>query len=310
MIQISFVFAAAIILELLGGYMAVVGLSSKASLLLIILAVALEFSKIVIATVLYKNWSLLGFGFKMYLLPTMIFLMVVTSYGAYAYLIQEFSKTTENQAQLNIKITSLAEEKDRLEARQIDINKQISEIPPEFVTQKRRLSAMFQEEANAIHSRLSFINNELPSLRQQIIEDGNRAGTLGSLATAWGTTPELAIKILALMMVIVIDPLAITMLMVGNFLLNKRQHEKQQMQQQIQTNKKEAEDRQYELQKMEILVKAKKEHTGTSMEDRHEDESSLDLNLPQESSDKHSTDSNKTKLIFPNKPIGLSKNNI
>ena len=48
------VFVAALTLEVLGAYMAVVGLSSKSSVLLVVLAISLDFAKIVIASVLYK----------------------------------------------------------------------------------------------------------------------------------------------------------------------------------------------------------------------------------------------------------------
>ena len=47
-----------------------------------------------------------------------------------------------------------------------------------------------------------------------------------SLAKSWGTTPDQTAKILALMMVLVIDPLAIILLMVGTFLAERRKEEK------------------------------------------------------------------------------------
>jgi len=255
MIQIAFVFAAAIVLELLGAYMAVVGLSSKSSTLLVTLAIALDFSKIVIAAVLYKNWKQLNIGFKLYLLPTLLFLMLVTSYGAYAYLIQEFNKTTANQVKLELKISSIQEEKEKLEARKKDIDAQIAEVPATFVTQKRRLTEMFQEELNFTNNRIQELDRELPALKQQIIEDRNQAGTLGSLAKAWGTEPDQTIKILALMMVVVIDPLAITMLMVGNFLIIQRKEKLEAKELQLAKEKKEREEKLFELQKMKILTK-------------------------------------------------------
>lgn len=255
MIQIVFVFSAAIVLELLGAYMAVVGLSSKSSTLLVTLAIALDFSKIVIAAVLYKNWKQLNIGFKLYLLPTLLFLMLVTSYGAYAYLIQEFNKTTANQVQLELKISSIQEEKEKLEARKKDIDAQIAEVPATFVTQKRRLTEMFQEELNFTNNRIQELDRELPALKQQIIEDRNQAGTLGSLAKAWGTEPDQTIKILALMMVVVIDPLAITMLMVGNFLIIQRKEKLEAKELQLAKEKKEREEKIFELQKMKILTK-------------------------------------------------------
>lgn len=258
MIQIFFVFTAAIVLELLGAYMAVVGLSSKSSVLLITLAIALDFSKIVIAAVLYKNWNQLSIGFKLYLVPTLLFLMLVTSYGAYAYLIQEFNKTTATQVQLELKISLMEAEKLNLETRKKEIDDQIASVPNSFVTQKRRLSEMFQEELNFTNNRIQEINRDLPQLKQDILKDRNTAGTLGSLAQAWGTEPEQTIRILALMMVVVIDPLAITMLMVGNFLIIQRKEKLELKEEQAIKDKKEREEKLFELQKMKILTKINK----------------------------------------------------
>lgn len=224
------VFIAAIVLEILGSYMSVVGLSSKSSLVLIILAISLDFSKVITASVLYKNWKELNFSFKLFLVPTTLFLMVITSYGAYAYLLQEFSKTTANGEQMAVQIASLEEESKKLNTRKMEIDSQIAAVPPELITQKRRLNAMFEKELVYINERTIQLDREIPSLKLNKMSDNLQAGTLGSLAKAWGTTTDQAAKIIALMMVFVIDPLAIVLLMVGNFLQIKHENQKNKKQ--------------------------------------------------------------------------------
>ena len=59
-----------------------------------------------------------------------------------------------------------------------------------------------------------------------MLKNQTETGTLMSLAKSWGTTPDQTAKILALMMVLVIDPLAIILLMVGTFLAERRKEEK------------------------------------------------------------------------------------
>ena len=220
------VFIAAIVLEILGSYMSVVGLSSKSSLVLIILAISLDFSKVITASVLYKNWKELNLSFKLFLVPTTLFLMVITSYGAYAYLLQEFSKTTATGEQMAVQIASLEEESQKLNARKKDIDSQIAGVDPSLVTQKRRLNTMFEKELVYINERTIQLDREIPSLKLNKMSDNLQAGTLGSLAKAWGTTTEQASRIIALMMVVVIDPLAIVLLMVGNFLQIKQERAK------------------------------------------------------------------------------------
>jgi hypothetical protein len=226
MLLTGLVFIAAIVLEILGSFMSVVGLSSKSSLVLIILAISLDFSKVITASVLYKNWKELNFSFKLFLVPTTLFLMVITSYGAYAYLLQEFSKTTATGEQMAVQISSLEEESNKLNTRKKEIDSQIAAVDPSLVTQKRRLNTMFEKELVYINERTIQLDREIPALKLNKMSDNLQAGTLGSLAKAWGTTTEEASRIIALMMVFVIDPLAIVLLMVGNFLQIKNEKEK------------------------------------------------------------------------------------
>ena len=220
------VFVAALTLEVLGAYMAVVGLSSKSSVLLVVLAISLDFAKIVIASVLYKYWKELNWLFKIYLIPTLLFLMSITSYGSYAYLLQEFSKTTLKQEQIISKLESLEKESAKLLARKQDIDQQISTVSPTYVTQKKRLTDMFSKELNGINERLGELDKTIPETKELMLKNQTETGTLMSLAKSWGTTPDQTAKILALMMVLVIDPLAIILLMVGTFLAERRKEEK------------------------------------------------------------------------------------
>jgi hypothetical protein len=246
------VFVAALVLEILGSYMSVIGLSSKSSIVLIILAIALDFSKIVIASVVYKNWKDLNFMFKSFLVPATVFLMVITSYGAYAYLLQEFGKTTSNQEQITYKLSFLEAENQKLTARKKEIDAQISEVSPVFVTQKKRLTEMFSKELEYVNDRTIELDKEIPAVRASLMSDSLQSGTLSSLSKAWGTTPDQAAKFLALMMVLVIDPLAIVMLMVGNFLDIKRKKDAEIEEIRKEQKQLDKEKREYELRKMKI----------------------------------------------------------
>ncbi len=225
----SLVFISALILEALGSYISVVGISFKTGIFLTILAVTLDFCKVIMASVLYKNWKTLNFGFKIFLVPATVFLMCITSFGAYSYLLQEFSKTSKGQEQSQVIIASMEEQKIKLQKRKEEIDAQITAVKPEFVTQKKRTVEMFKDELNDINTRLSDIDKELPNKKVALLEDNTTGGTLVSLANAWGKTPIETSKILAFMITIVIDPLAIVMLMVASFLQNKHIEEKKSL---------------------------------------------------------------------------------
>lgn len=219
MIFIWLVFCAALALELLGSYVSILGLSKNASYILVALAITLDFSKIIIATVLYKQWANLHNFLKFFLVPSLLFLVIYTSAGAYAFLLQEFSKTTTNQEQTQTKIVAFEQERAKLEARKKEIDGQISQLPPESVVQRKRLTDIFSAEINQVNSRIIDLDKQVPELKIQSLTDTSQGGTVGSLAKAYNVSPESITKVLVFFMVLVIDPLAIVLLTVANFLL-------------------------------------------------------------------------------------------
>lgn len=221
----SLVFIAALALELLGSYISILGLSKNASYILVALAITLDFSKIIIATVLYKQWKNLHGFLKTFLVPSLVFLVLYTSSGAYAFLLQEFSKTTTSEEQVQTKIESFEQEKTKLEARKLEIDKQISQLPPESVVQRKKLTDLFSKELEHINDRTIELDKQIPELKIKNMSDTAQGGTIGSLAKAYGTTPESISKVLVLFMVLVIDPLAIVLLTVANFLVELRKKE-------------------------------------------------------------------------------------
>lgn len=245
MLLIPLVFLSALTLEILGSFMSVVGLSAKTSYILMILAISLDFSKVVLASVLYKNWKGLNVLFKLFLVPSTLFLMTITSFGSYSYLLQSFSQTTASQEEMKIQLQSDEQQQKILQQRKEQINVQIAKVPDAFVSQKKRLNDMFKGELDQINQKLSFLNNEIPQLKINIINTRNHGGTLGSLAHTWNTTPEKAAKILALMMSFFLDPLAIVMLMVGTFLEVEYENKKERKEAKEEAKK-------FELEKLKL----------------------------------------------------------
>ena len=225
MFFIILIFTSALILELLGSYISIIGLAKNTSYIMIAIAIAWDFSKIMVATVLYKKWNSIHKFLKFAILPPFIFLILFTSAGSYAFLVQEFSKTTLGQEQASIQITSLEEEKIRLESRKTEIDKQISEIPPTNVTQKRRLTEMFSQELQHINNRIIELDKEIPLLKIQNVKDTSQSGTISSIAKTYSTTPDKIIKIVVFFMVLALDPLAILLLTIANFLVEQRKKE-------------------------------------------------------------------------------------
>lgn len=229
MFFIILVLAAALVLETLGSYISVVGLASNASPIIIFLAISLDFSKVMIATVLYKRWKDIHLLLRTFLIPSLLFLMIVTSSGTYAFLLREFSKTTAGQQQLTAKIELLNTEKAKLETRKKEIDTQISQLPPSSVLQRKRMTELFSEELTYINKRVIDLDREIPKSTIAIMEGESHTGTLGSIAKAYGTSVENINRIIAFLIVLVVDPLAIVLLTVANFLMEQRKKDRREI---------------------------------------------------------------------------------
>lgn len=229
MLFILTVFLVAFSLETYGSYISILGLAKNSSYMLIILAILLDISKIVIATILYKKWKGLHFLTKLYLVPGLLILMLFTSAGSYAYLMQEFSKTTLTQESISIELDLLKQEYKRLEQRKKEIDIQVSSVDPAMITQKRRLQQMFAPELEQINPRITALEKQIPELTKKSVESVSEGGTLGTIAKAYNIKPEDISKVLVFLLVLFIDPLAIILLTIGNYLLEERKKSKNEI---------------------------------------------------------------------------------
>lgn len=221
---ILLVLFAAFLIEGIGTYVSVVGLSAlfAQNPVIIILAVALDLGKVVGVSFLYKYWKKINFFMKSYMLIAAFVLMVITSTGCFGYLSGEFQKAIATTSQDTVLLQSLEEEKTRLQARKEEIDKQITQLPPNYVTARRQLMQEFEPETKRINNRLAEIDRELPALKVEAIHKNVEVGPILYVAEAFDTTPEKAVKYVILIIIFVFDPLAIALLVAGNFLIENR----------------------------------------------------------------------------------------
>lgn len=86
----------AISVSISAAYYSIYGLSrlfSGAYYPVIVMATTLEISKLIIATALHSYWNVLSYFWKIYLIPALIVLMVITSAGIYGFLSNAYQIT-------------------------------------------------------------------------------------------------------------------------------------------------------------------------------------------------------------------------
>jgi amino acid transporter len=222
-----FVFFSAFLLEGIGTYVSVIGLGAlfAYSMVVMTMAVALDIAKVTTVTFLYRHWKEIGWRMKTYMLSAVIVLMTITSAGVFGFLSGEFQKAIAGTSQQGVLIQSLSEEQTRLQKRKEEIDKQIAQLPQNNVSGRRVLIRQFGPEVQRINDRLVEIDKQLPQLKIENIEKETHVGPIMYVAEAFDTTPEKAVKWVNLTIIGVFDPLAIALLVAGNFLLAKRKKE-------------------------------------------------------------------------------------
>jgi hypothetical protein len=220
----TLVLLSAFLIEGIGTYVSVVGLSSlfAANPVIIVLAIALDVGKVVTVSFLYKHWKKVNVLMKTYMTIAAIVLMGITSAGAFGYLSAQFQKAIVNTNESGVLIASLTDEQGRLQKRKEEIDAQISKLPDNMVAGRKALFKQFAPEVDRINVRLVEIDTKLPELKIATLHQNVEVGPIIYIAEAFNTTPEKAVKWVILIIIFVFDPLAIALLLSGNFLIERR----------------------------------------------------------------------------------------
>ena len=217
-------FASAFLIEGLGTWISIIGLSSlfSADPIIIALAATLDVGKVVTVSFLYKRWNTAPRMLRFYMILATAVLMAITSVGAFGYLSAAFQGAIKDTKQQQILVAATVEEKARLEARKKEIDAQIANLPSHIVQGRQKLIGAFKGEADRINLRLRQLDAEPPKMRAQQITINTHTGPIIYISQAFNVSVEQAVKYVILIIIFVFDPLAIALLVAGNFLWETR----------------------------------------------------------------------------------------
>ncbi len=222
-------FIVAFFIEALGTYVSVIGLSTLfgANLVIISLAIALDAGKLVIVPLLYNYWDRLSKMMRAYALIAATITMVITSAGAGAYLSGEFQKAILGTQEGALKVEVLKNQQAKYEERKKQIDAQIAALPEKTtVNQRLRLMNGFKAEQQDLQNKIAEIDKKLPELQTAQIGVEAKAGPILYIAKAFDIPVESAVKWVIAMIIPVFDPLAVFLIIAGNFLLAQFRLEK------------------------------------------------------------------------------------
>ena len=238
------ILATALLLSAVAAYYSVAGLTaifSAATIPVIIMGGSLELGKIVATVWLHNNWRRAGIVFKMYLIPAIAFLMILTSMGIFGYLSKAHSDQSLVSGDVVSKIAIYDEkiktEKENIEAnrkalKQMDegvdqvLGRSTTETGAEKAVAMRRTQqkerARLQAEISQSQKSIAELNDARAPIAAEVRKVDAEVGPIKYIAALlYGDNPdanllERAVRWMIIMIVLVFDPLALTLILASN----------------------------------------------------------------------------------------------
>jgi len=247
-------FITAIALSGTAAYYAIVGLTAifaAAVIPIIIMGSILEVSKLVVASWLYRNWSITPYIMRFYFLCAIFVLMLLTSLGIFGFLSQAHLDQGVPTGDIIAKV-AIIDEKIKTERENIETNKktlaqldvQINELVSRTTDDKginRSLqirSKQKQErkelttDIQASQLLIAKLNVERAPIATELRQVEAEVGPIKYIAaliygdSADASLLESSVRIVILMIVFVFDPLAVLMLIAANLSLKEQSNGK------------------------------------------------------------------------------------
>jgi hypothetical protein len=222
-------------------YFSVTGLGvlfAGASVSVMIMAGALEFSKLVAATYLKQKWDVIhGFN-KIYLTISVGVLMLITSAGIFGYLSNAFQSQNLKLQQISREI-SVWESKITQDTIQItQLSKQITELNTNqgkiidggkvnnrvlrSVDKRDEQIGKLQDKIGALQDSVVRYNEKINQIKTDNIEVEREVGGFRFVADAFGWELNTVVKFFIILIVCVFDPLAIALIIAFNGLISEK----------------------------------------------------------------------------------------
>ena len=234
----------AITISAIAAWYSVAGLTaifSAAVIPVIIMGGALEAGKLVATVWLHNNWRRAGWAFKTYLIPAIVFLMLLTSMGIFGFLSKAHSDqslvtgdATSRVAIYDEKIATerenIAQAKKALEQMNAQVDQMLGRTDTERGTeravvirkQQAKERAALQTEINKSQKIIQQLQAERAPFAAEARKVEAEVGPIKYIAALiYGDNPdqnilERAVRWVIILIVIVFDPLALTLILAAN----------------------------------------------------------------------------------------------
>jgi len=246
----------AISLSAIAAYYSVIGLMAifaASPIPIAIMGGALEFSKLIAASWAYKNWSVAPRFLKYYFTVAVMILMFITSLGIFGYLSKAHNDQNLVSGDVSAKI-AMIDEKIKVERDNIDVNRKTLKQMDEAVDQvmvrstnekgaekaaslrkaQQTERSRILKEIETYNKRISTLNEERAPIATEIRKVEAEVGPIKYIAALiYGDSIDSnlldkSVRFVIILLVLVFDPMAVLLIIAGNFSLRQIAKEKEQ----------------------------------------------------------------------------------
>ena len=239
-----FILFISVIISAIAAWYSVVGLTAifaAAVVPVMIMGGALEAGKIVATVWLHNNWKRVGYAFKLYLIPAIIFLMLLTSMGIFGFLSKAHGDQSLVSGDAMAKV-AIYDEKIKISKDNIDANRKALKQLDEAVDQvmgrssdekgadkavavrrsQQKERVRLQSEIQAEQKTITALGQEAAPLRAEFRKVEAEVGPIKYIAAliygddASQNMLEAAVRWVIILIVVVFDPLALTLILAAN----------------------------------------------------------------------------------------------
>lgn len=246
----------AVSLSAIAAYYSVIGLMAifaASPISIAIMGGALEFSKLIAASWAYKNWSVAPRFLKYYFTIAVIILMFITSLGIFGYLSKAHNDQSLVGEDVSTKI-AMIDEKIKVERDNIDVNRKTLKQMDESVDQvmvrstnekgaekaaslrkaQQAERSRILKEIETYNKRISALNEERAPIATEIRKVEAEVGPIKYIAALiYGDSIDSSlldksVRFVIILLVLVFDPMAVLLVIAGNFSLRQIAKEKEE----------------------------------------------------------------------------------
>ena len=221
----------ATLISVIGATFSVTGLAklfSGAPVAVMVMAGALEFSKVVCAGFLHQNWKQLSGSLKTYLALAVFVLMTITSLGIFGYLSHAYQKVATALNNAQIKVDYLHKEDAKIQDELLRVQNNLDIVPDSHVSQKLALQKEMEPQILQLKKRSLEINSETQRVMVEMQAYQSEIGPLVYVAQAFNMKMDQVARWFILLFVSVFDPLAICLVFATSWSLQQREKERQE----------------------------------------------------------------------------------